>query len=123
MSDVAAGERPQVVTLVTHTLVTFPRSSDRDWMTWQLDYTDHVEVLGQVALRDAYYFPPRWLKGPWARLRGRRVIEVDVGFFAAELRHRDLLRLCQAPGTLRDESWVAGLPKSAGYAVVWLEVY
>jgi hypothetical protein len=51
------------------------------------------------------------------------VIDVDLGFFVAELRHRDLLRLCRAPGTLRDESWVADLPTSAGYAVVWLEIY
>lgn len=108
---------------MTHTLVTFPRSLHRDWTSWQLDYTDHVEVLGQIALRDAYYFPPRWLEGPRTRLRGRRVIDVDLGFFVAELRHRDLLRLCRAPGTLRDESWVADLPTSAGYAVVWLEIY
>lgn len=108
---------------MTHTLVTSPRSLHRDWTSWQLDYTDHVEVLGQIALRDAYYFPPRWLEGPRARLRGRRVIDVDLGFFVAELRHRDLLRLCRAPGTLRDESWVADLPTFAGYAVVWLEIY
>jgi len=111
------------VTLVTHTLVTFSRSLDRDWMTWQLDYTDHVEVLGEIALRDAYYFPPPWLDGPWSWLRGRKVIDVDVGFFVAEFRHRDLLRLCRASGTLRDESWLAGLPTSAGYAVAWLEIY
>ena len=49
-----------------------------------------------------------WLRGPRARLRGRRVIDVDIGFFTAELRHRDLLRPCRAPGTLRDESSVAG---------------
>ena len=29
----------------------------------------------------------------------------------------------RAPGTLRDESWVADLPTSVGYAVVWLEIY
>lgn len=66
---------------------------------------------------------PDWLRGPRARLRGRRVIDVDIGFFTAELRHRDLLRPCRAPGTLRDESSVAGLPTSVGYAVVWLEIY
>jgi len=51
------------------------------------------------------------------------VFEVDVGFFAAELRHCDLLRLCRAPGTLRDESWVADLSTSVDYAAVWLEIY
>lgn len=119
--------------MMVKTLVAL-REGPGDWQTWQLDYHDHTDLMGEISSPRGdslnYYGPPKELEAA----PGARVLDVDVGFFVAEIDHATLLRFwgpstrvkeafgqhppAQAVGKRLDE-----LDSSRLYAVTWLEVY
>jgi hypothetical protein len=103
-----------------------------DWKAWGLDYYDHTDLMGEIGEPRAgnYYGPPREFEDA----PEIRVVDVETGFFVAELDHAALVRFwdpstrlqaapgdrlpAQAVGKRLDE-----LPVNRLYAVTWLEVY
>lgn len=119
------------MTMMIHTLVALG-DAPSDWKRWQLDYADHVTVLGEISggRDDSYYHPSAALTAD----PRTTVVDVDSGFFVAEMDHATLMRfwgpmarITASPGSdgpgVKAGRRIWHLSRRKRYAVVWLEVW